>query len=304
LKGRIFKSTGLWYRVETETGEMVDARLRGKLKLKASKTSNPLAVGDYVQMEAINDERVIIDIEERENYIVRKSPHKTAHAHIIAANIDQAVLIATPVFPRTSSGFIDRFLVATESFRIPAVIVFNKKDLLDQETQAYVSDLKTLYNGLGYGCHHISAFDPQDITNIKKVLQGKTSLFSGHSGVGKSTLLNQIDPLIARTTAEVSTFANKGVHTTTFAEMFEPSQGTYIIDTPGIKELGLIDMEPWEISHYFPEMRDLLNACKYHNCLHIHENKCAVKDAVRAGEIAFSRYNSYLSMVEDEDNRR
>jgi ribosome biogenesis GTPase len=295
----------MWYTIENKSGNFVKGRLRGKLKLKGTKTTNPIAVGDYVLYDMEDEQTAVIhSVEERMNYIIRQSPKKTAHAHIIAANIDQAILLATLSLPRTSLGFIDRFLVAAESFRIPAGVVFNKRDLLGPNELDYVKELMELYQSLGYKTASISALDSDDLVQVENLLDKKTSLISGHSGVGKSTLLNMLHPQVNQKTAEVSTFANKGVHTTTFAEMFELGKDTFIIDTPGIKELGLMDMETWEISHYFPEMREFLNECRYHNCLHISENNCAIKNAVMDGEIAESRYLSYLSMVEGEDNRR
>ncbi len=307
MKGTVIRSTGSWYEVLTDDKEVLRCRLRGKFKLKELKVTNPLAVGDWVELE-IEDPHEhtgrITDILPRENYIIRKSVHKTAHGHIIAANLDQVILIATLSFPRTSLGFIDRFLVTAETFRIPALIIFNKADLLEEAMMRQIAELIELYEGLGYRCLITSATEGQGIEAFQAALQGKKSLLSGHSGVGKSTLLNTIAPDLNLRTSEVSTFANKGVHTTTFAEMFEIAPETFIIDTPGIKELGLIDIEQEELSHYFPEMRALLGACKFHNCLHINEPQCAVLASVEAGEIALSRYYNYLSMLEDYDNRR
>jgi len=271
------------------------------------KVTNPIAVGDFVRFE-IEDENqnsgIIYEILPRTNYVVRASVHKTAHSHLIAANVDQAILIATLVFPRTSLGFIDRFLVAIESFRIPGVIIFNKQDLLNDEIKDFQTQLMDLYSSLGYTCMATTAVTGEGLEDFRQLLRGKVSLLSGHSGVGKSTLVNTIAPALDIKTQEVSTFANKGVHTTTFAEMFELEPGTFIIDSPGIKELGLSDMKPEEISHYFPEMRERLNECRFNNCQHINEPGCAIKDAVSNGEIAFSRYESYLSMVGGGDNRR
>ena len=306
-KALVLKSTGSWYDILAEDGKIYEGRLRGKLKLRGSKVTNPIAVGDVVRYEMEQNEptqAIIIDVEPRHNYIIRRSPHKMSHGHIIAANIDQAVLIATLVFPKTSLGFIDRFLVSAESFRIPATLVFNKKDLLDEEMLDYYESLKAIYEPLGYPCLLISAESGEGIEKINELLQGKKSLISGHSGVGKSTLLNSLAPDLNLRTAEVSTFAEKGVHTTTFAEMFRIGKDTFVIDTPGIKELGLMDIETDEISHFFPEMRDLLGECKFYNCTHTHEPGCAVVEAVEQGEIAGSRFYSYLSMREDEDNRR
>ncbi|UTA70332.1 ribosome small subunit-dependent GTPase A [Emticicia sp. 21SJ11W-3] len=301
------RSTGSWYEVRTEQGNILQCRLKGKFKIKDLKVTNPIAVGDKVAFDLESETEntgIIYDILARENYIIRQSVHKTAHGHLIATNLDQAILIATLTFPRTSLGFIDRFLVTAESFRIPTILVFNKLDILVDEAIAYQEELANLYESLGYQCVFTSATNNIGVDTFRNLLNGKVSLLSGHSGVGKSTLINAIAPDLDLRTSEISTFANKGVHTTTFAEMFEISPDTFIIDSPGIKELGLADMEKEEISHYFPEMREKLGKCRFHNCLHIDEPKCAVKDAVIEGTIAESRYNSYLSMVLGEDNRK
>lgn len=307
LKGLVVRSTGSWYDIRDEEGLIWQCRLRGKFKFQDLKVTNPVAVGDSVYWE-IEDETkqtgLINDIFPRHNYIARKSVHKSAHAHLLAANVDQVIIVATLTFPRTSLGFIDRLLVVAESFRVPCIVIFNKQDLFDDEIKAYQQELLALYNQLGYLCFTTSSVTGEGIETFQNLLQGRISVLSGHSGVGKSTLLNTIAPDLNLRTNNVSTFANKGVHTTTFAEMFEIAPDTFIIDSPGIKELGLSEMEKEEISHYFPEMRDLLNECRFHNCLHIDEPKCAVKDAVEAGEIAMSRYESYLSMIGGQDNRR
>jgi ribosome biogenesis GTPase / thiamine phosphate phosphatase len=302
------RSTGSWYDVrDTESRHIWQCRLKGKFKIKDLKVTNPIAVGDRVHFD-IEDQTentgIILDILPRENYIIRQSVHKTAHAHLLAANVDQAVLIATLVFPRTSLGFIDRFLVTAESFRIPGVLVFNKQDLLNQDALDFQQELVDLYERLGYRCLTTTATEGGGLEEFLQLLEGKISLLSGHSGVGKSSLVNAIAPGLALRTKEVSTFANKGVHTTTFAEMFELSPGTFLIDSPGIKELGLAEMAPSEISHYFPEMRELLNECRFHNCLHVNEPGCAVKDAVESGQVAISRFESYLSMLGNQDNRK
>jgi ribosome biogenesis GTPase len=247
---------------------------------------------------------IITQIIPRENYIIRKSTRKSHHGHMIAANIDQAILIASYIFPRTSLGFIDRYLVAAESFRIPAKIIFNKADLLDAEQKELQQFLQEMYAEIGYDNILISATQDEDFEQVWKWLKGKKSLLSGHSGVGKSTLLNRLDESLEIPTNEVSTFADKGIHTTTFATMYELEKDTYVIDTPGIKELGLLEMEDWEISHYFPEMREQLGNCRFNNCLHINEPGCSVLQALKKGKISELRYESYLSMVLDEDNRR
>ncbi len=306
-KGLVMRSTGSWYDVRDPDGHLWQCRLKGKFKIKGFKVTNPIAVGDHVEFD-VEDETentgIIFDILPRENYLVRQSVHKTAHAHLLAANVDQAILVVTLYFPRTSLGFMDRFLVSAESFRIPAVLIFNKQDLLDEPMLEYQAELMSLYESLNYRCLATTATAGEGLDEVSDLLKGKVSVLSGHSGVGKSSLLNAIAPDLALRTKEVSTFANKGVHTTTFAEMFELAPETYLIDSPGIKELGLSDTEAAEISHYFPEMRELLNQCRFDNCLHINEPGCAVKEAVEAGEIAMSRFDSYLSMVGGQDNRR
>ena len=305
--GLILRSTGSWYEVRNNDGHIYRARLKGKFKIQGLKVTNPIAVGDRVRFD-LEDELentvVITDIEPRDNYIIRKSVHKTGHGHILAANLDQAVLIVTLAFPRTSLGFIDRFLVTSESFRIPTTLVFNKADILKDEALDYQREIIDLYENIGYRCLETSATEGENVAVFRNLLDQKISLLAGHSGVGKSSLVNAVAPDLHLRTNEVSTFANKGVHTTTFAEMFEIAPDTYIIDTPGIKELGLADMAKEEISHYFPEMRDRLNQCRFHNCLHINEPGCAIKDAVGTEEIAESRYWSYLGMVSGDDNRR
>lgn len=308
MQGTVIRSTGSWYEVRNEDKKIVTCRLRGKFKAKDLKITNPIAVGDKVIWEWESQQQevgIITDILPRENYIIRKSVHKTAHGHLLAANIDQAMVIVSLVSPRTSLGFIDRFLVSAEAFRIPAVLIFNKIDLLDEETYAYQSELKEIYEEIGYQCLETSASENVGIDSLKKILVGKTTLISGHSGVGKSSLVNRLNPALNLKTSEVSSFANKGVHTTTFAEMFELEENTFIIDTPGIKELGLAEIEAEELSHYFPEMRQFLGECKFGGrCSHTHEPSCKVIEAVENGEIAIFRYESYLSMLAGEDNRR
>jgi ribosome biogenesis GTPase len=307
LKGIVFKSTGSWYRVRLNDDRFLDCRVRGKMKLGASKITNPVTVGDEVIL--IEDENhegtgIIQKVVPRQNYVIRKSVHKTAHGHMIAANIDQAMLIVTVKNPRTSLGFIDRFLVSTEAFRIPTLLVFNKLDLYDDDDFIQLEEIIEIYEQIGVQCRDISAKKQIGIDKVKDALKGKITLISGHSGTGKSTLINLLDPKIDQSVGEISTFADKGVHTTTFAEMFEIDKDTYVIDTPGIKELGLIDIDNAELSDYFPEMRALIGACKFHNCSHVHEPKCAIRHAVDVGEISSSRYYNYLGMLEDVDTRR
>jgi len=304
MKGRVFKSTGSWYSVKVDE-TFYNCRLRGKMRLDDEKVTNPVAVGDWVEIQLENDEEGIIqEVVERTNYVIRKSTRKKRHSHILAANIDQAALIITLAFPRTSLGFIDRFLVACESFRIPAVLVFNKADLLDEAAFTYFEDLKFDYESIGYKVLLVSAESGDNMGLLEDSLKGKTTLFSGHSGVGKSTILNLLSPEIEQRVGEVSDAVGKGTHTTTFAEMFEIAKDSYVIDTPGIKELGLWDIGDEELSHYFPEMREFIGECKFNNCTHIHEPGCAFREAMERGEIAPSRYENYLSMLEDDDNRR
>lgn len=305
--GLVMRSTGSWYDVRSIEGTIMQCRLKGKFKIKGFKVTNPIAVGDKVVYELEDEVRnagIISDILPRENYIIRQSVHKTAHGHLLATNLDQAILIATLDFPRTSLGFIDRFLVAAESFRIPTVLVFNKLDLLNKEQISYQHELTELYESLNYKCIFTSALDGTGVDDFFNILKEKVSLISGHSGVGKSTLVNAIAPDLDLRTSEVSTFANKGVHTTTFAEMFEIAPETFIIDSPGIKELGLADMEKEEIGHYFPEIMEIMSQCRFHNCMHLDEPNCAVKEAVMEQRIAQSRYFSYLSMMDGGDNRK
>ena len=307
LHGTVIKSTGSWYIVRgLETGQLYRCRLRGKFKIKGLKASNPLAVGDIVDftVEAQGEGTAVIShITPRSNYIVRRSVHKTGHVHIVAANLDQALLVVTLVSPATSFGFIDRFLVTAEAYHIPVALLFNKTDLYDADGFEYQAEIAGMYASLGYPSRTCAATTGEGVAEIDQLLDGKVSLLAGHSGVGKSTLINALVPDLDLKTAEISEFSDKGVHTTTFAEMLDVRPGTFIIDTPGIKELGLVDMPPAELAGYFPEMRALLNQCRYHNCQHTHEPGCAVREAVDQGRIALPRYDSYLSMLAGEDNR-
>ena len=305
MEGQVIKSTGSWYDVKTQDKTVIPCRVRGKFRTRGIRVTNPVAVGDYVQFRLVEDKRGVIDeILPRKNYLIRRATKKSAYGQILAANIDLAVLVATVALPRTSTGFIDRFLVAADSFRIPSLLVYNKSDLWDDAMKKYVSELESIYLRIGVDFMSMSAKNNENTDLFKSKLKGKLSLIAGHSGVGKSSILNLLSPNINQKTAEVSTFANKGVHTTTFAEMFEIGDDTYVIDTPGIKELGLLDIGDEELSHYFPEMRAYLGKCKYNNCTHTHEPGCAVLDAVERGEIALSRFYSYLSMLEEEETHR
>lgn len=298
------KSTGSWYDVLGEDNRHYMSRIRGKIRLEGIKETNPVAVGDHVMLNVSPTENTIDEILPRENFIVRQSVKKTGHSHVIAANIDQALLVVTLAFPRTSIGFIDRFIVAAESFRIPQVLVFNKRDLMEPADVDAVNELVQLYTSLNVRCIVLSATS-DDLAEILNLLQHKKTLIAGHSGVGKSTLLNRLAEGIGQKVGEVSEFTSKGTHTTTFAEMFQINSDTFVVDTPGIKELGLVDMEPEEVSDYFVEMRDVRLNCKFGSrCLHISEPRCAVRNAVDEGSISQSRYASYLSIVAGEDNRK
>jgi ribosome biogenesis GTPase len=303
VDGVIIKSTGSWYSVRLQDGKEVKARLPGRFKLESKKISNPIAVGDKVELLPEAENFIIEVITPRKNYIVRKSPKKKHFAHMIAANIDQAVLIASHKRPRTSLGFIDRFLVTLEAFRIPGYLLINKSDLYSKEEQAALRGIMELYESIGYQTMMTSFIEgvPHQVGDW---LQAKTTLLSGHSGAGKSTLINLLQPNAHQQIGEISDFANKGVHTTTFAEMFSLDADTYVIDTPGIKELGLAEITAEELSHYFPEMRNLMGQCKFNNCRHVDEPSCAVQEAVQTGDIALSRFESYLSMMQEDDNRR
>jgi len=307
MRGLVFKSTGSWYKVRTEDGKLLDCRLKGKLKLSKTGVTNPIAVGDIVDLELEDGQEgnaLIFNILERENYIIRKSVHKNNQAHILAANVDQLVVIASLTLPRTSLGFIDRLLVSAESYGIPARVIFNKVDLLNEEELEFVEILAEMYSSIGYPSMITSAATNLNVDEFSKLLSGKKTLLSGHSGVGKSTLVNCIAPELHLNTQEISSYANKGKHTTTYAEMFQLAENTFIIDTPGIKELGLIEMEDENLSRYFPEMRAISANCKFHNCSHRHEPGCAVLKAMDEGKLSITRYESYISMVNGDDNRR
>lgn len=305
MVGIVYKSTGSWYTVKSDTGDFYDCRIKGKFRIKGIKSTNPIAVGDRVhfEVETIGDDTIgIIDkIADRKNYIIRKSVNLSKQTHIIAANLDQVFLLVTLNNPTTYPVFIDRFLVTAEAYDIPAILLFNKVDSYRPEELDEIKYLAALYRKIGYTCLGISALTGKNIDTVKEMMQGKTSMFSGHSGVGKSTLVNSIAPDLDIKTSEISEQHLQGQHTTTFAEMFDLDFGARIIDTPGIKGFGIVDMEKEEIGGYFPEFFELKQDCKFHNCIHIEEPKCAIKEALETGDIAWSRYQSYLQMVKGED---
>lgn len=305
MKGLIIKSTGSWYHVLTDTGERFDCRIKGKFRTKDIQTTNPLAVGDKVEfeMEPGQETGVITKLYDRKNYIIRKAINLSKQAQILAANLDQAFLIVTLASPRTSLGFIDRFLVTAEAYDIPASLIFNKLDLFSDEGLEFLNEYKSIYTNIGYPCYEVSATEGTNVEQVKEALKNKVTLFSGHSGVGKSTLTNTILPDLNLRTTEVSEWHDKGMHTTTFAVMYELPSGGFLIDTPGIRELGIIDIEPQELGDFFPEIRNRRHNCKFHNCRHINEPGCAVLQAVENGEIESSRYDSYLSIYHGQDTR-
>ncbi len=305
MTGIVYKSTGSWYTVKTLNGKVCECRIKGKFRLKEIKSTNPIAVGDYVDFELEtknnNVTGVIHNIRERKNYIVRKSVKLSKQTHIIAANIDQVFLLITINNPPTFTSFIDRFLVTAEAYSIKTVLLFNKIDTYDDDTLLEVKYLAALYKKIGYDCIGVSAKTGKNIDKVKQLMKDKVSMFAGHSGVGKSTLINTIEPNLDLKTKEISSQHSQGQHTTTFAEMFELSFGAKIIDTPGIKGFGVVDMDKEEVGDYFPEFFKLKQDCKFYNCLHVKEPKCAVKRALENEEVAYSRYKSYLQILEGED---
>lgn len=307
MKAKVYKSTGSWYTLKDGTGKFWNGRIKGVLKLDDITSTNPVAVGDWVEAEpeSENDNTAVIsEILQRHNYINRQSPrHKHQH-HIVAANLDQSMLIATLKEPRTSQGFIDRFLVASEMYHVPALIVFNKSDLYKGKELEKYEAWKEMYEAIGYKVLLVSAEKKEGIGELSTLLEDKVTLVSGHSGVGKSSLLNVIFPGINLKTGDISGWSGKGQHTTTFAEMFDLPGGGQIIDTPGMREFGLVDIAKQEVSHYFPEMRERLNHCQFNNCLHINEPGCAIKEAVINGEIHEDRYVSYVSILDSIEEKK
>ncbi|MCA6448686.1 MAG: ribosome small subunit-dependent GTPase A [Chitinophagaceae bacterium] len=305
MKARIYKSTGSWYVAKGSDGKLYNARIKGIFKIDEITSTNPIAVGDEVEMvvEDVQEESAMIDhIYDRKNYVARVSPHNKRQHHIIASNLDQSILFATLKEPKTSQGFIDRFLISCESYHIPAIIVFNKADLYKKKEMEKFETLREIYESIGYQVVLASVHTGQGVDEVKQLLHNKTTLLSGHSGVGKSTFINAVFPQFNLRTQEVSGWSGKGMHTTTFAEMFD-LDGGQIIDTPGVREFGLVDISKQELSHFFPEMRALINDCQFNNCMHINEPGCAVKAAVNAGTVSVDRYASYLSILDTMEEK-
>jgi ribosome biogenesis GTPase / thiamine phosphate phosphatase len=309
MTGLVYKSTGSWYTVKSEQGDFMECRIKGKFRIKGIKSTNPIAVGDIVDYELDETSDVvtgtITNIHDRKNYIVRKSVNLSHQMHIIASNVDYVFLLITINNPPTTTHFIDRFLVTTEAYGIETILVFNKIDTFDDAMLNEQLYLQYIYEQIGYKCLRVSSIQTKGIDQLKEIMQGKVSMFSGHSGVGKSTLVNALEPSLDLKTKNISEQSKQGQHTTTFAEMYDLSFNAQIIDTPGIKGFGIVNMEPAEISGYFPEFFKLKDQCKFNNCLHKDEPKCAVKEALEKDEISWSRYNSYLKILEgDDDNYR
>ena len=307
MQGIVYKSTGSWYLIKEDSGVFWNARIKGKLKIDGEISStNPIAVGDRVAFDMEDESQMhgmIKQVLPRDNYIVRLSPHNANLKHIVASNIDLALLVATIAEPRTSLGFIDRFMITAEAYGVSAILVVNKIDILEPKHMEQLEHWKQMYEGAGYRVLPLIALQPETLEVLKEVIRNKTTLFSGHSGVGKSTLINQLIPGKELRTGEVSGWSGKGQHTTTFAEMLDLPEGGRIIDTPGVKEFGLIDVEREELSQYFPEMKALMNQCKFNNCLHINEPGCAVKEAVFNGTITEDRYVSYVGILESIEKK-
>ena len=307
MKAKVYKSTGSWYQVKAANGQFYNARAKGVFKIEGHTSTNPIAVGDDVdiEIEAVQEESAVIQkIHDRRNYVARVSPHNKRMHHIIASNMDQSLLFATLKEPKTSTGFIDRFLISCEAYHIPAILVFNKADLYKAKEMERFELLKDIYTNAGYTVMLISVETGMGLEELKEMLMNKTTLLSGHSGVGKSTFINHLFPQFNLRTQEVSNWSGKGLHTTTFAEMFDIDEHTHIIDTPGVRELGIVDIAKSELSHYFPEMRKLLGDCQFNNCMHINEPGCAVKQQVGIGSVSEDRYVSYLTILDTMEDKK
>lgn len=301
--GLVIKSTGSWYKVVYKDGELIDCQIKGKFRIKGLRTTNPISVGDRVGFIMNEDGTGVIEsIEERKNYIIRKSVNLSKEAHIVASNVDRAYLVVTLVKPPTSFGFIDRFLVTAEAYSIPVTILFNKVDVYDDVAFDKLDVYRSIYDAIGYECMEISALTGYGMDALRESMESQINLLSGHSGVGKSTLINALIPGLEIKTSGISDAHNKGRHTTTFAEMHQMENGGYLVDTPGIKGFGLVDIPKEELHHHFPEFFERLSECKFHNCLHINEPGCAIKKAVEAGELPYERYESYFMMFNDDES--
>lgn len=305
MKGLVIKNTGSWYTVKTDDGQLIESKIKGNFRLKGIRSTNPVAVGDHVEIITNQEGTAFISaIEDRRNYIIRKSPNLSKQSHILAANVDQALLVVTVNYPQTSTTFIDRFLASAEAYSVPVILVFNKHDLLSEEELHYEKMMCTLYETVGYKCVEISAETGEGVEQLFPILKDKITLLSGNSGVGKSTLINRLIPHASQRTAEISDAHNTGMHTTTFSEMIELPEGGYLIDTPGIKGFGTFDIEKEELTSYFKEIFHFSKDCRFSNCTHTHEPGCAVIKAVEDHFIAASRYQSYLSMLEDKNENK